>query len=200
MSEFYIDGPKVAFYDLETTGLNYYHERIIEVAAELDGQTFCDLCSVNHKPLPEIITKITGITNELLKNAKSEKEVLRDFCHFIGRTRSPVYLIAHNNEGFDKWFLKIRTSHHRIRLPTSWRYVDSLQLAKLIYPQRDSYSLNSLCQDLGVIQIEAHRAGDDVRCLREIFVKMANTYNKQRGFTGNWDSHIDKIWDETQCL
>ena len=200
MSDFYIEPARVAFYDLETTGLNYYHGRIIEVAAELGGKTFCDLCNVNNKPLPEIITKLTGITDQMLKTANPEQDVLKGFCQFIGRTRSPVYLIAHNNEGFDRWFLKVRTNHHKIRIPSSWRYVDSLQLAKLIYPRKDSYSLNNLCKDLGVVQTEAHRAGDDVRCLREIFIKMATTYNSLRGLSGDWDTNIAKIWEETQCL
>ncbi len=200
MTEFYCEKPRVTFYDLETTGLNYYHERIIEIAAESDGETFCDLCHVDGKPLPEIITKLTGITDEMLTNATPEKTVLRNFCHFVGRTRTPVYLVAHNNEGFDRWFLKVRANNYRVRLPSSWRYVDSLQLAKLIYPNRDSYSLNSLCKDLDVTQIQAHRAGDDVRCLKEIFVKMAKTYNKQRGLSGNWDDHISNIWEETQLV
>ena len=198
MTDIYDEKPRLAFYDLETTGLNYYHDRVIEVAAELNGKTFCDLCNVDGEPLPQIITKLTGITDEQLKTARPERDVLRDFCHFVGRSRSPIYLVAHNNEGFDKWFLKNRANKHRIRLPTSWRYLDSIQLAKLIYPHRDSYSLNNLCKDLNVKQIQAHRAGDDVRCLKEIFVTMADVYNKQRKLSGNWDSHIDKIWQDTQ--
>ena len=195
-----LDKPRIAFYDLETTGLNYYHDLMIEAAAEVDGKKFSKVCNIGDKRLPEIITKLTGITEEILKDAISENQLIRKFCHFVGRTRSPVYLIAHNNDGFDKWFLKIRANKNKIRLPQSWRFLDSLQLAKLIYPNRDSYSLHNLCKDLGVKQIQAHRAGDDVRCLREIYIIMANRYNKLNNLQGEWDEHVEAIWKDTQCL
>ena len=200
MPESYVNKPKCAFYDLETTGLNWYHDQIIEVAAELDGKKFSHLCNTNGKKLATIITNLTGISDDMLVNAPKESRVLKDFCYFIGRTRSPVYLIAHNNEHFDRWFLKSRTNKKLVRLPSSWRYVDSLLLAKLVYPHRTSYSLYSLCKDLGVEQIQAHRAGDDVRCLREIFIIMAKYYNTLRNLKGNWDDNVEQIWNETQCI
>ena len=195
---------EIAFYDLETTGLNYYHDQIIEVAAQKGEMTFCHLCQLcqltnPEQRLPAKIKELTGIKEATLQKAETEKRVLQQFCHFIGRSRKIVYLIAHNNEGFDKWFLKTRAKYHSTRLPTNWRYVDSIQLAKIVYSSRDSYSLWSLCRDLNVKQMNAHRAGDDVRCLREIFIKMANKYNEIRGLEGKWDEHIDKIWIETQC-
>lgn len=200
MSEFYINKPYVCYYDLETTGLNWYHERIIEVAADIDGHTFSQLCHNEGKPLPDIITKITGISEEDLVGAKSESRVLKDFCHFIKQRNGPIYLVAHNNESFDKWFLKTRSHANKIRISSNYRYVDSLLLAKLIYPNRDRYSLNSLCNDLGVKQIQAHRAADDVRCLKEVFIKMTQHFNIRYGLSGDVDDSIETIWKKTQCL
>ena len=138
-----LDKPRIAFYDLETTGLNYYHDLMIEAAAEVDGKKFSKVCNIGDKRLPEIITKLTGITEEILKDAISENQLIRKFCHFVGRTRSPVYLIAHNNDGFDKIILQNEYIFSKISLP-SWDYLDTLKIARTVLPELGNHKLDTL--------------------------------------------------------
>jgi DNA polymerase-3 subunit alpha (Gram-positive type) len=191
----------VIFYDFETTGLNWFYDQIIEIAAETNGNKFEELCNIGNTMLPYIVTKITGLTGRDLKDAEPEAKVLKDFCQFVRKAgengKKQVYLVAHNNANFDMWFLKSRASEHQIRLPSRWRYVDSLLLAKLVYPGRNSYSLKNLCLFLDVEQIQAHRAGDDVRCLREIFMKMVNDFKYKFNISGTWDESVEMIWKKT---
>ena len=186
----------IIYFDLETTGLNYYHNRIIEVCGQkeyldgqkehLDGQNLTEtppiyrsLCNLNGTMLPYRITQITKIRPDMLRYSPPEGKVLQEFIDFGGRTRQPLYLVAHNCDGFDKWFLQSRCSNYGIRIPPNWRYLDTIQMAKLLLPGLKSYSLASLCKLYKIEQRDAHRAEDDVRCLRELFHRLVDEYQTQ---------------------
>lgn len=197
--------PPIIYFDLETTGLNYYHDRIIEVAAQSTHKErpFARLAHTEGQPLPEIITRLTGITDAALaKDGISEEQALRDFRAFIPRTRSPIYLVAHNNEGFDRWFLRSRMLHYGIRIPQNWRFLDTLQIARMLFPKRDRYNLESLCRDAGIRQIEAHRAGDDVRCLAEVTQHLLRFWLQRKGYAASTplEEVIQEMWEETQMV
>ena len=198
--------PHIIYFDLETTGLNYYHDRIIEVAAQDNARSepFARLAHTEGSPLPAIITRITGITDAKLETEGiSEEEALRTFKRYCGSTRKPVYLVAHNNEGFDRWFLCSRMQQYGIRIPPNWRFFDSLQLAKMLFAKRDHYSLQSLCKDFGIQQIEAHRAGDDVRCLRAVTERLFHIWNARNAPTSSTSSvenAMEVVWQQTQLV
>lgn len=198
----------LVYFDLETTGLNHYHNRIIEVCGQREsssdtdepiGNTYHHLCHLDGTVLPSKITELTGITSQMLATAPSEASVLHGFREFCGRTKSPLYLIAHNVEGFDKWFLQSRCFNHGLRIPSNWKYLDTIHMAKLLYPGLPSYSLSYLCKKFSIVQTSAHRADDDVRCLRELFHHLLHEYHEQYPVNVPLFSYesLDAIWRKT---
>ena len=93
------------------------------------------------QPLSDFIKKITNITDEDIMNSKSLPEVLQDFLDFV----QDSVLIAHNIP-FEMKFLqeKLKNCHY---LPLENTYIDSLELAHRIYPDRKRYGLVSLIRD-----------------------------------------------------
>jgi DNA polymerase III epsilon subunit-like protein len=106
---------KILGVDVETTGLDAAEDRITEVGAVLfdwDTQTPLVVLSalVNPgRPIPQEITKLTGITNEMVADyGRPEEEVLGDFQHLLGRAD---YAMAHN-AAFDKGFYDAAVVRH----------------------------------------------------------------------------------------
>ena len=99
--------PKIIFYDCETTGLNPYHDEIIELAAvDQNGNKYNELFKPKKQSgISEFIENLTKITNKMVKNKPHFEDAYDSFLDFIGRDSNPVYLIAHNQD-FDKMFLK----------------------------------------------------------------------------------------------
>jgi len=110
-----------------------------------------------------------------------------------------MYLIAHNCENFDKWFLHSRCFKYRLRIPSNWKYLDTILLAKLLHPEFPSYSLASLCKHYQITQISAHRADDDVNCLRELFHRLVDEYQTKSQIVGPRFSYevLESIWKDT---
>ena len=198
---------KIIFFDLETTGLNWYHDSIIEICGydfDIDNnklnRKFSNLCLNKKKEtiISEKISRITGITNDMLSNVPSEEKVLKRFIYFINNISDPVYLIAHNCENFDKWFLLSRCRYYSIRFPSKIKFIDSIHLAKMMYPQRDSYSLKNLCRDFKITQKSAHRADIDTICLKDVFIKMYHNYTNKYKIK-NDNSIMFHIWNKLNC-
>ena len=204
----------LVYFDLETTGLNHYHNRIIEIAAAREQvdqkrklsstnsstpQTYQSFCHLGGDRLPHRITELTGITKSTLRTAPPEQHALRKFRDFCGRTKEPLYLVAHNVEGFDKWFLQSRCFRNGLRIPSNWKYLDTIHLAKLLYPNLSSYSLAAMCRYFQIEQRSAHRADDDVRCLRLLFHHLARKYQSQYQITTPIDSPetLEAMWQST---
>jgi DNA polymerase-3 subunit alpha (Gram-positive type) len=179
--------PKIIFFDLETTGLNWYHDSIIEICGydfDISNNNiihkFNNLCidKSKHTNVSERISKITGITNDMLVNAASEEKVLKRFIYFITNTTKPIYLIAHNCKNFDKLFLLSRCKYYSIRIPNRIKFIDTVHLAKMLYPKKYSFSLKNLCIDFNIQQTSAHRAEIDTIYLYYIFIKMYKDFIK----------------------
>ncbi len=119
--------------DTETTGLDFDLCNIIEIGAVKvnDGQiidSFKSLVKVDEK-LPPFIVHLTGITDEMLADAPSLKEVMTDFDAFVGDS----ILLAHN-ASFDMNFLY--TAYERaLGKPLRNDYVDTLRVARRALPQ-----------------------------------------------------------------
>ena len=95
------------FYDLETTGLNPYHSRIIEIGAVKyengNKSTFSELVNPEVK-LSHFTINYTGITNEMVQDKDTIDIVIKKFINFCGN--DCPYLVAPNNDGFDRLFLE----------------------------------------------------------------------------------------------
>ena len=152
-----LDGEFVCF-DIETTGLKVEREAITEIGAVVlkNGeiterfQTFVD---PERHLTPEIIG-LTGITDDMLRDAPKLKEALTEFLKFVnGRP-----LAAHNAE-FDIGF--IRAGCKKVGLPFSPTYVDSLILAQNLLPDLGKYKLDIVADHLELPNFNHHRASDD---------------------------------------
>lgn len=162
---------EVVIFDLETTGLSASTDRMTEIGAvkykngELIGEfsTFVNpLCTI-----PQKIVEITGITDDMVKDAPLEEEALRAFYEFCGGSDS--ILVAHN-AGFDMSF--IREAARRCKMPCDFSVIDSLVMARSVYTQLSSYKLGSIATSLKLPEFNAHRAKDDAATLGLIFQDM----------------------------
>ena len=133
--------------DVETTGLDYTRERIIEFAAVKleDGKiidTFETLINP-HQHIRKSSQAIHGISEEDLVDAPEEEEIYPKIFEFIG----DATIVAHNAI-FDFSFLN-RASKRLLGKPLENNYVDTQMMFKEVYPQYESCGLDSLVNVFG---------------------------------------------------
>lgn len=154
---------EVILLDLETTGLQFNTDRITEVALmKMQGPEILDTYStlINpQQPIPEMITTITGISDEMVAHEPTIEDVKQDILDFIGDR----VLIAHNAR-FDRTFLEKELG----KLPNPW--MDTIYLAQIGLPRLSRYSQPALAQWLHPEAGEnAHRASADVEVLSRVW-------------------------------
>ena len=158
--------------DVETTGLNSAAERIIEIfmlKLWSSGQVEEYGTLINPgRPLPAVITEITGLTDADLADSPRENEVAEAIRDFIGDGT----LVAHNLS-FDQRFLAamFRRTNQR---PLSTNGIDTLKLSRTLFPKLciypgggGSHKLSNLMYHFGLdgLYSNSHRARDDVMLL-----------------------------------
>lgn len=161
-------GPFTIF-DIETTGMSPVYDRIVEIAAirvELDGTQEKFHTLINPECLiANRLTRIHGITNEMVADAPCFKNIGKNFIEF---SKSST-LVAHNAR-FDLGFLQESLNREDIEL---WKgkTLDTIPLVKQAYPGLPSYSLSALRHIFGLSYNggPAHRAFADVEWTFEIF-------------------------------
>ncbi len=165
----------IVVFDIETTGLSNESDRIIEIGAvKLRGleavdeyQTFVD----PEMPIPEHITGITNITDEMVKGAKSQEQAVSEFMKFAGK----AVLVAHNAD-FDTSF--IRTACARYNIPADIRYVDTLKLCRAALPHLKNHKLDTVAKEYKLGDFNHHRAIDDAKMLAAIFKRLLSDAGK----------------------
>jgi DNA polymerase-3 subunit epsilon len=157
------------YYDTETTGIRSAQDRIVEIAAfdPTQNRTFCEFVNPG-MPIPPEASSIHHITDAMVANSPSFKEVGQSFIDFCG---PGAVLIAHNNDAFDRHFLDNECKRHDLILPP-WPQVDSLKWARKYRPDLPRHALQVLREVYGIQANQAHRALDDVIVLHEIFSQM----------------------------
>lgn len=168
------------FYDTETTGVRPDRDRIIEIAAydPVREKTF-EMLVKPDIPIPAEASAIHGITDSMVANSPTFKEVGIEFAEFCG---DESVLIAHNNDTFDMLFLRNEAARHEITWP-SWTFVDSLKWSRRYRPDLPRHTLQFLREMYGVAANNAHRALDDVIVLHQIFVAMTDDLSIDDVFT-----------------
>ncbi|OUP02417.1 PolC-type DNA polymerase III [Drancourtella sp. An210] len=166
-------------FDLETTGFSPIQDKIIEIGAvKVENGQITEKFStfVNPKiPIPFEITKLTGITDEMVVDAKPIEEVLPEFLGFI----KDAVLVAHN-AGFDVSFIEQNCRYQNIK--PDFASVDTVALARVLLPTLSKYKLNVVAKALNISLENHHRAVDDAGATAEIFVKFVDML-KERGIT-----------------
>ncbi len=164
-----LDGEFVVF-DIETTGLNAASERITEIGAvRIKNGEILERFNIFVNPekmIPAKIVDLTGITDEMVKDAAKEAEALRQFYEFIG---PDAVLVAHNAD-FDTGF--IRAAATRCAMDYPYSHVDTLVAAKALYPGLKDYKLDTLVDHLKVGPFNHHRACDDAEVTAKVFLDM----------------------------
>ncbi|MFN3342748.1 MAG: exonuclease domain-containing protein [Flavobacteriales bacterium] len=152
--------------DIETTGLDPKRDRITEIAIVLhDGLTVVERYSTLIHPersIPQTISRITGITNEMVAEAPKFYEVAKKILEL---TRDKIF-VAHNVE-FDFRFIQeefrsLGYAYKRDKLCT-------VRLSKKLIPGRKSYALGRLCETLQIPLHNAHRALADADATASLF-------------------------------
>lgn len=154
-------------FDIETTGLDPATSEITEIGALLiKGSELKDMFSSLIKPVAPIsaeITRLTGIDDELVKDAPSIAEVLPRFIQFAG----PLPLIAHNAD-FDVSF--IREHWRRLKgaeLPNS--IYCTVKLSRRILPGLKNYKLHTIAEHFGLTVANRHRAVGDAELTFQVW-------------------------------
>ena len=155
-----------AILDIETTGLSPVTEKITEIAIYIhNGKEIINEYSTLINPernIPYNITRLTGITNEMVKDAPTFWEVAKDIIIFTeGKS-----IVAHN-VSFDYNFIRnefksLGYNFKRDRLCT-------VKLSRKIIPNHKSYSLGKLCNELGIKIKGRHRAAGDAMATVKLF-------------------------------
>ena len=173
--------------DIETTGLSFRTEKITELGAVIykNGEIIDEFeCFVNpEKPIPTEVVEVTHITDEMVKNAETIEIVLPKFLEFIGNR----VIVAHNAD-FDVGFIKYNVEKLGIKLENT--YIDTLRLAKDLFPDYKKYKLGIIAEKLGIKVDVAHRALDDVITLVKVFKIMLDMLKEKGARTVN---DIDKL-------
>ena len=175
-----LDDTYVVF-DIETTGLSKEKEMITEIGAVkvADGKIIDRFSTfVNpQRPISAEITKLTGITDDMVKDAPTIENVLPEFLKFCEDT----VLVAHN-ASFDTGFIRIAAEraglgelHHTV--------VDTLELARALLPELNKHKLDIVCEHLGVTLNGHHRAVNDAEATAEVFIKFLDMLAEKKIFT-----------------
>ena len=154
-------------FDIETTGLNSNNDKITEIGAcrIRNGKVTDEFQSFVNPliPIPREITELTGITDDMVRNAPVISEVLKDFIDFCG---SYPTLVAHN-AGFDCSFINAACKENNIIF--NYKQIDTVPLCRKAFPQLKKVKLDIVAQHLGFSEFNHHRAIDDAKMLSKIF-------------------------------
>jgi DNA polymerase-3 subunit epsilon len=147
-----------AIIDVETTGGSPSIDRIIEIAVIVyDGDTIIEQYSSLVNPrrnIDKYVTQLTGITDKMVSHAPFFEDIQEKVTQL---TEGNIF-VAHNVK-FD--YGMVRSEYKRIGIDFVRKHIDTVTLSQKILPGFSSYSLGSLCDSLGIIIENRHRALGD---------------------------------------
>ena len=179
----------VIIFDLETSGLNPYHDDIIEIGAKVfqeDNSFQMLLKPKSGRPISKKITEITGITNrDLRTNGQDWKNAYSEFYNWFfeaTKDKENITIVSHNGDTFDFVFLKrmlkdLSEIKYKLNIDLEKiHFHDTLPLSKRLYPGRTYYNQPSLARTFNVLVEQAHRAMGDVIVLEQLYPKLLNDF------------------------
>ncbi|MBE6679862.1 MAG: PolC-type DNA polymerase III [Ruminococcaceae bacterium] len=168
-SEEPLNGEFIVF-DIETTGLSVANCGITEIGAvKIKSGEILDRFNIfvnPEMPIPQNIVELTGITDDMVKDAPKIDEALPKFLEFCGER----VLIAHN-ANFDTSF--IRAAAEKLKIPFKNPYLDTVALSRFANPELKKHKLDVLAEYYGLGDFNHHRASDDAEMLAHIYFKMS---------------------------
>ena len=188
------DGEMVVF-DIETTGLSNRTCKIIEIGAvKIKGDEIIDRFDIFVDPevhIPEEITALTSITDEMVKGAPKEREGVEKFLEFAGG----CMLVAHN-ASFDIGF--IRTAAERHSIPFNNAFIDTVGLSKYVNPELKNHKLDTIVKHYKIGDFHHHRADDDAEVLARIFIIMLERLVSEG--IDNFDRMVEAMGEDVDPL
>ena len=179
----------VIIFDLETSGLNPYHDDIIEIGAKIlkeDNSFQMLLKPKSGRPISKKITQITGITNrDLRANGQDWKNAYSEFYNWffeVTKDKENITLVSHNGDTFDFVFFKrmlkdLSEINGKLNIDLDKiHFHDTLPLSKRLYPGRTYYNQPSLARTFNILIEQAHRAMGDVIVLEQLYQKLLNDF------------------------
>ena len=156
--------------DIETTGLDPEYNEIIELCAikvvnDEATDTFHTLIKPE-TPIDDFITNLTGITNDMVKNAPPIKESLFNFVSFINNG-----IIVGHNINFDYNFI-YDYSASQLNMPFTADYIDTWRIARKLYPEMQHHRLKDLVSHFNLSEDNIHRAATDCELTLKCFLEM----------------------------
>ena len=152
--------------DIETTGGKYNEEGVTEIAIHrFDGHKVVDqfISLVNpEKEIQPFVVNLTGINNNMLRTAPKFYEVAK---RIVEITEDAV-IVAHNAQ-FD--YRILRTEFRRLGFNFERKTLCTVELAKQLLPDSESYSLGKLVRSLGIPVSDRHRANGDALATLQLF-------------------------------
>ena len=178
-SDLPLDTEYVAF-DIECTGLHSDRDRMTEIGAVIFGpdgigETFNTFVDPGQH-IPAEITKLTGITDQMVAGAPDEAAALRAFLDFCGDR--PI--VAHNAD-FDTGFMTAAARRNGIDFAPV--YLDTLVLAQTLLPHLRRHKLDTVNDALSLPQFRHHRASDDALVAARImqrFIQMLHEHGAEK--------------------
>lgn len=159
--------------DLEMTGLHPKEHEILEVgAARIREKKVVETMSFFVKPqsqIPEEITQLTGITEDMAANGVSQQEALHRTVEFCGTD-----IWVGHNVIFDYSFLKQLAVNEKVTFEK--KAVDTLKLARVLLSQPVKKTLDSLCQYFEIGRENKHRALDDAMATAKLYEILEEKY------------------------
>ncbi len=166
--------------DLETTGFSAKNDKITEIGImKVKNKEVIDefSCFVNpERHIPERVSEVTNITDDMVKDAETIDKIFPKMLEFLGDQNETV-IVAHN-ANFDVGFLKQNAK--ALGYNFNYSYLDTLSLAKDLFPDYKKYKLGKIAENLGIKVEVAHRALDDVDTTVKVFNVMIDML-KEKG-------------------
>lgn len=168
--------------DIETTGGGSQWNRITEIGAvKMKGNRIVDEWSSLVNPerrIPKNIVHLTGITDEMVSNAPTFREIADEFRNFVGNA-----VFAAHRAAFDYGF--IRAEYQRLEQDFRCPTLCTVVAARRHLPGMSSYGLANLCRELEITLESHHRALCDARATAEILQKINHRrMEKEKSFSG----------------
>jgi len=175
--------PDYVVFDLETTGISYVSDQVIEISAVkvINGSVTGEFTTLVNpmRHIPAQASAVNGITDDMVSEAPIFEVALRGFLDFVG----DMVLVGHNIAAFDMKFI-YRDAMKYFGLTVENDYIDTLQISRLCLPSLRHHTLSDMAQYYNIDTAGAHRALNDCRMNQQVFERLGEALKNGQPLAG----------------